>query len=353
MNSPTELRHQLRAAGYAPIPLYGKEPPAYGKNNKRKGLNGWQTLIDVSAEQVDMWERTWPDAANTGCLTRLMPTLDLDILNEEAVRGVEDYLRKRYADDSRFLVRIGKPPKRAILFQTDKPFAKILANITAQNGSGEKIELLANGQQIVVAGIHPETQRPYTWHGGEPWLIKRIELPYIDEGKARQLIDDIIKILSNEFGYRCVGKQAGNRRKGEIISGTDWQTLYDNIREGRALHDSLRDLAAKLISSGTSGGAAVNQMRALMESSIATRDDRWKARLKDIPRLVATAEALQEREREAQEQKPAMAAANLKHSPTCMQSSSTGSARNMTSTPSTPCLRSLPVSGYRATRHGF
>jgi hypothetical protein len=33
-----------------------------------------------------MPSKTWPDALNTGVLTRTMPTLDLDILNEEAVR---------------------------------------------------------------------------------------------------------------------------------------------------------------------------------------------------------------------------------------------------------------------------
>ena len=32
------LRLTLLRGGYLPIPLYGKVPPAYGKNNKRKGL---------------------------------------------------------------------------------------------------------------------------------------------------------------------------------------------------------------------------------------------------------------------------------------------------------------------------
>jgi hypothetical protein len=43
---PTEvlaLRHRLRAAGYSPIPLYGKTPPVYGKNNKRKGWTAGKT----------------------------------------------------------------------------------------------------------------------------------------------------------------------------------------------------------------------------------------------------------------------------------------------------------------------
>jgi hypothetical protein len=52
--TPTELRHQLRAAGYCPIPLFGKEPPAYGKNNSKRGLSGWQQLQEVTSDQINM-----------------------------------------------------------------------------------------------------------------------------------------------------------------------------------------------------------------------------------------------------------------------------------------------------------
>jgi hypothetical protein len=75
-------------------------------------------------------------------------------------------------------------------------------------------------------------------------------------------------------------------------ASADWQALIDNILEGRELHASLRDLAAKMIRSGTSGGAAVNQLRAFMGASKAARDDRWKARFAEIPRLVESAEEL-------------------------------------------------------------
>src|SRR5262249_38982190 len=61
---------------------------------------------------------------------------------------------------------------------------------------------------------------------------------------------------------------------------------------GRDLHDSLRDLAAKMIKAGTDAGAVVNQLRALMESSSAPRDARWQERYADIPRLVEGAEKL-------------------------------------------------------------
>jgi hypothetical protein len=245
---------------------------------------------------IEMWAKTWPDAKNTGVLTRLTPALDLDILNEEAVRTIEDHVRERYEERGPILVRVGRSPKRAILFHTIEPFAKILANVVAPNGSTEKIEFLADGQQVVCFGTHPETRKLYTWHGGEPGQIAREDLPYIREDEARELVDKLVDILIRDFNYARAPERPRKQRKyngGDSDTGggaADWQYLFDNIRKGRALHDSLRDLAAKLIASGMSAGAAVNQLRALMEGSTAPRDDRWKERFAEIPALVESAQ---------------------------------------------------------------
>jgi hypothetical protein len=58
------------------------------------------------------------------------------------------------------------------------------------DGSAQKIEILATGQQVIVHGRHPETMKAYSWHGGEPGQIKREELPYIREPDARAFLDD-------------------------------------------------------------------------------------------------------------------------------------------------------------------
>lgn len=300
------LRRALAAAGYVPIPLYGKVPPAYGKNNPHKGLAGWQQLTAVTGEMIDMWAKTWPDAMNTGALTRAMPTLDLDILNEDAARACEDLVRERCEEVGYVLVRIGLPPKRAIPFRTEEPFKKIQVNLVAANGSeGQKIEFLGDGQQVVVAGIHPATKRPYRWHGGEPGAIKREDLPCIREADAQALVDDLIELLVRDFGYiRAPGRPGkgngngnGNGNGGDRGGGgaDGWQYLLDNIQAGRELHDSLRDLAAKMIRAGTDAGAVVNQLRALMKSSSAPHDERWQERYDDIPHLVKTAEKMREK----------------------------------------------------------
>src|SRR5262249_22492 len=110
MTNAQALRHQLRAAGFCSIPLYGKEPPTVKNNNKRKPMNGWQTLQEVTPEMINMWSKVWPDSDNTGVLTFNMPTLDADILNEGAARAIEDYVRERFEERGYILVRIGKPP---------------------------------------------------------------------------------------------------------------------------------------------------------------------------------------------------------------------------------------------------
>jgi hypothetical protein len=293
------LRHQLRAAGYSPIPLFGKEPPAYGKNTKARGLKGWQNLHDVSDEMIDMWSKTWPDATNTGCLTRLMPTADADILDAAAVRAIEDHVREHFEERGYVLPRIGKPPKLAIPFRTLEPFKKIVVNLIAPDGSeGQKIEFLADGEQVVVAGIHPETKQPYRWQNGQPGQIKLEDLPYIREAEARALVDELVEILVRNFGYkRAPTRSKANGAKPAAHEGgggggdRDWGTLTANILTGRELHDSITILAAKLIASGMKAGAAVNHLRALMDQSTAPKDERHRARVLEIPAAVDSAVA--------------------------------------------------------------
>ena len=65
--------------------------------------------------------------------------------------------------------------------------------------------------------------------------------------------------------------------------------LIQQILSGDIYHDSLRDLAASMVSTGMGEGAAVNHIRALMDSTDAPKDQRWEDRRKQIPTLVNSA----------------------------------------------------------------
>ena len=90
-------------------------------------------------------------------------------------------IKDRYGEFGRVFPRVGKPPKRAIVFRTSQPFNKITALLLAPNEDyatpdrpvrpGQRIEFLGVGQQIVVDGIHPDTREPYRWGDGAHLML--------------------------------------------------------------------------------------------------------------------------------------------------------------------------------------
>jgi hypothetical protein len=274
------FRHKLRAAGYSPIPCEGKRPP----------MNGWDEKINATEDEIRIWSGLYPHATNTGVFTRLVPTIDIDILDPEAAQAVEDLVSEMHAEHGNILVRFGLRPKRAIPFRTDEPFKKITANLVAPDGSeGQKIELLADGQQFIVSGIHPDTRKPYGWFGGELDETPREELPYIREADAIALVEAIVELLIRDFGYRRAEERPKNRAKanGHDAGGVaDWAYLLNAIHTGRDWHESTNVLGAKLIASGMGVGAAINLVRAALDNSQAPHDERWQARRDDIARSI-------------------------------------------------------------------
>jgi hypothetical protein len=276
----TKLRLKLTAAGFCPLPLVGKRPV----------LEEWQKRIDASTGDIEIWSKLFPQALNTGALTRLMPALDIDIKNPEAADAVEQLVRERFEDGGYILTRFGQPPKRAIPFRTNTPFSKIATGLVAPDGStDQKLELLCNGQQLVVAGIHPDTGKPYAWFGGEPGTIKLEELPYLHEEEARALVNDAAALLVRDFGYTRPQTKGSNTGNGFDRDTSGWSTLIEHIHAGRELHDSIRDLAAKLIAASMNEGAAVNLLRDMLQCSTVPHDDRFDERLADVPRAVRSA----------------------------------------------------------------
>jgi hypothetical protein len=190
-NKPTDIRLQLLRLDYAPTPLTGKKPV----------LTNWTQQSEINEVQIAWWSAKWPGATNTGIVTRLTPTLDLDIMNEEAASAAEEIVRAHYSERGRILVRIGQVPKRAIFFKADEPFRKITIPLLA-SPSGQQLEFLGAGQQCAVHGLHPITGQPFEWVGAPLWEVPRTELPLIGELEARELVDEIAEMLCREFGYR-------------------------------------------------------------------------------------------------------------------------------------------------------
>ena len=175
-------RKSLLAAGYSPVPVKGK----------KVHLEDW-TNIRATNAIIDTWAITRADHLSTGILCFNAPFIDIDVTDEAVAEEIEALLEAEIENSA---VRVGLPPKRAIPFRADTPFKKIAAWFKAPNGLVHKVEILGDGQQIVVDGIHPETHVPYRWHGGEPGpKLRREDLPLLTEEKAAAFIAAAAEIM--------------------------------------------------------------------------------------------------------------------------------------------------------------
>jgi hypothetical protein len=198
-----DIRAALQKNGYWPIPV---------KRNKIPAPTAWQQLRDVSDDTVRGWDTQFPYAQNSGVLTEITPALDIDVRHPEAAQACADAARD-WAEGI-FVVRTGLPPKRAVLFRTERSFPKIKRRFRhptdAPDADEHLLEFLSDGQQVVVHGIHPDTKAPYVWKDDlSPLTVARVDLPEIDEAGARELMGYCADILIQQFGFIEITGQDG------------------------------------------------------------------------------------------------------------------------------------------------
>jgi Bifunctional DNA primase/polymerase, N-terminal len=128
MTDTADIRCALLAAGFLPLPLRGKKP----------AFDEWQKKLQTNDAEIRLWGSMWPNATNTGILTKFTPAIDIDIMVPDAAAATEELVREWFGEHGNILVRFGKVPKRAVLLRTDEPFKKIVGLFTAPDGSEQK-----------------------------------------------------------------------------------------------------------------------------------------------------------------------------------------------------------------------
>ena len=240
-------RIDLLRAGYSPLPADGKKPV----------LAAWPSKHDTNQGEIELWDKRYPDATNTGVLTKFTPAIDIDVTLLPAAEAIEKLAREGFEERGVILVRIGNPPKRAILLRTDEPFEKLSREFVAPDGSKHKIEVLCDGQQVIVDGIHPDTQQPYTWEGGAPWELPRADLPDVSKDEVLAFLDEASEILVRDHGFQIARtNKATTTEPGDIRERANLSDLVGKILAGRDLHDSITRLAASYVAGGMRDTAA-------------------------------------------------------------------------------------------------
>lgn len=216
-NAVLAMRQTLLAKGYWPIPVRGKVP---------HGFNGW-SQCRATAENIIEWETTHPENRNTSILTGDVVAIDVDVLRPDLAAAVIEMVRE-LPGGTQAPMRIGKAPKAMFLFKTDAPREKMVSSWFRIDGVDQRIEIMGVGQQVVVDGIHPDTQLPYTWDRDLPPLS---DLPLLDWPSLEAMMADVERLLEPHGKKKPapVKRQAANDNTADNFGRRVNQAALDDL----------------------------------------------------------------------------------------------------------------------------
>jgi len=145
-----------------------------------------------------------PTDAGVGIVAGSVAGVDIDIAEDgELALRIEQLAREHLGDTP--ALRIGRAPKRLLVYRTAVPFKGLKCH---------PLEVLCLGQQFVAYAIHPGTCRPYEWPEESLADLDIGNLPAIDEERARVFLEEANALLPQTLASATLASLAGGPRCG-------------------------------------------------------------------------------------------------------------------------------------------
>lgn len=180
----------LNANGYTITPLNGKKPC----------VSDWQKI-----ENNPELKKSYPNN-NVGIVLKNEIALDVDVLDEECSRVIFKSIRNTFGNN--VPIRFGKLPKFLVLLGKNEEIKKHKVHLISPDGDNNKhaIEILANGQQFVGFGDHPDIDKPYMYYNDNytPLTISSDKLVQVTEQQIREWLLNIKDILPDGWKVKKI-----------------------------------------------------------------------------------------------------------------------------------------------------
>jgi AAA domain/Bifunctional DNA primase/polymerase, N-terminal len=208
----TDLRLKLHANGYHPVPLIGAHIKTKSAG-KRPNMTAWQDkCLNATPHEIAEWSRDQGDCTNTGILVGEIVGVDIDVLDNVFSAKLEARAEELFGHSP--LRRIGRAPKVLLVYRVATPIRKLQTSAlifgddpeTKDPKNHAKIEILAEGQQFVSHGIHPDTCQLYQWPNRSPLDIPASDVPLVALEMLQQFVVEAEQLL----------RAVGGRTKAEI-----------------------------------------------------------------------------------------------------------------------------------------
>jgi hypothetical protein len=225
-SAPNFMAHYGAAthrSGYNILPVIprDKKPGVFSRGipDAWSAMQGWTKYCSTRAPDglIDIWS-DWPEAG-VGIACGNVVAIDIDILDEELADSVEITVREKLGNTP--LIRIGKWPKRLLVYRATSPFSKMRVG---------PVEVLAEGQFFVAYGVHKDTGSEYAWPDDNPAELPVVLVPPVSEGRVLDALAAVTELLPEELKARPVNPLRGAARSPDgTSSGTSVHGLRAHI----------------------------------------------------------------------------------------------------------------------------
>lgn len=251
---------RLVTNGYAILPIApGTKKPGVFARGGWHDYPQWNRHATRATTEIEVatWSG-WP-GCGVGIVGGAVAALDIDIAEDgELALRIERLARERLGDTP--ALRIGRPPKRLLVYRATEPFAGIRR---------APLEILCLGQQFVAYAEHPETSQPYAWPEEGLADLDIESLPAINAAQAAAFLDEALALIPPELRPKSLGaKGAGEALPAHAQAGTltairsalAWlpnaELDYDSwMRIGMALKGALGEEGAALFAAWSAQAA--------------------------------------------------------------------------------------------------
>jgi hypothetical protein len=255
------------------VSQYGVPVFPVARNSKTPAIRKGHGYKDATRDeaQIRAWAEAYPHcnwAMPTGRASGFV-VVDVDVKPEQGKHGDETLakLEKEHGPLPETAVVTTPNSGQHLWFRTN---GTALVSGTDVLGSG--LDVKADGGYIMLPPSRID-RRSYEWEASsDPAEVGFAELP--------AWIAEIATAPKETREQRNKDDTGGAGRAADRIA---------NVIAGNALHDSLRDLAAHYATAGTDFAEIVALLEGLMHGSKAERDERWRERFDEIPKLVNSA----------------------------------------------------------------
>ena len=189
-NFMAQYGDRLVVGGFPILPIVpGEKFPGKYQHKKWFPYKGWTKHASraTTEHELTIWKQ-WP-GSGIGVAGGLVAGVDIEIADNTDLSEQLQVLSFEILGTTP-AVRIGRSPKRLLVYRTDAPFKGIKSH---------PLEILCQGQQFVVYAIHPDTGQPYQWPETSLEDLRLVDLPVITEAKARVFIEQGLALLQESM----------------------------------------------------------------------------------------------------------------------------------------------------------